>query len=78
MLSSLCSNTRKVFYQSVLESLLFYAALCWGSILVSDKLVPKTGSVTGTTMGMVVERWTLKTLFALTASGFSILIQISD
>jgi len=63
-----------MFYQSVVASVLFYAAGCWGGGKTDkdarrlDKLVKKAGSVLGRsldTLGTVVERRTRRKMQAI-------------
>lgn len=65
----ICSKMLQMFYQSVVASVLFYAAVCWGGSIRHkdarrlDKLVKRAGSVIGVrldTLEEVVERCTLK------------------
>ena len=60
-----CKEMLLMFYQSVMASVLFYAAVCWGGNMSKrdtgrlDKLVRKAGSVVGQSLdslGTVVEK----------------------
>ena len=64
-----CGEMLHMFYQSVVASTIFYAAVCWGGSATDrdtrrlDKLIRKAGSVLGRcldSLGVVVERrmWT--------------------
>ena len=62
-----CSEMLHMFYQSVVASVLFYAAVCWGGSMTDrnsrrlDRLVKKASSVLGRSLdplGAVVERRT--------------------
>ena len=66
---NVCSKMLKIFYQSVVASVFFFAVVCWGSSIgASDtnrlnKLIRKAGSVIGCkqdTLEAVMERRTLK------------------
>ena len=52
-----CKEMLLMFYQSVMASVLFYAAVCWGGNMSKrdtgrlDKLVRKAGSVVGQSLG---------------------------
>ena len=49
----MCSRMLRMFYQSAVASVLFYAAVCWGGSMMDkdakrlNKLVKKAGSVLG-------------------------------
>ena len=60
-----CGEMLHIFYQSVVASTIFYAAVCWGGSATErdtsslDKLIRKAGSVLGRcldSLGVVVER----------------------
>lgn len=66
---NICSKMLQMFYQSVVASVLFYAAVCWGGSIRHrdarrlDRLVKRAGSVIGArldTLEEVVERCTIK------------------
>ena len=68
---NVCSKMLHMFYRSVVESTIFFVAICWGSsIRASDskrlnRLIRKAGSVLGTTLEpleLVVERRMLNKL----------------
>ena len=66
-----CSRRLGIFYQSVVASALFYAAGCWGSIIVAgntnklNKPIRKTSSVIGCKMDTMVERRMLNQLLSI-------------
>ena len=71
---NICNKMLQMFYQSVVASVLFYAAVCWGGSLGKkqakrlDKLVKKAGSVIGVKMDSleeVVERYTMRMVEAI-------------
>ncbi|KAL3065695.1 hypothetical protein OYC64_015782 [Pagothenia borchgrevinki] len=71
---NVCSKMLEIFYQSVVASALFFAAVCWGgSIRAGDtsrinKLIRKAGSVIGIKLDpfeAVVERRTLNRLLSI-------------
>ena len=64
---NVCSKLLRMFYQSVVASVLFYAVVCWGGSIKKrdagrlDKLVRKAGAVVGSELDClttVVERRT--------------------
>ena len=69
-----CTKMLEIFYQSVVSSTIFFAAVCWGrSIRASDtnrleKIIKKAGSVLGLRLESfesVVERRTLNKLLSI-------------
>ncbi|KAK0134631.1 RNA-directed DNA polymerase from mobile element jockey [Merluccius polli] len=71
---NVCSKMLEIFYQSVVASAIFFAAVCWGSSIRAsdtnrlDKIIKKAGSVLGLRLESfesVVERRTLKKLFSI-------------
>ena len=70
---NVCSKMLEIFYQSVVASAIFFAAVCWGSSIRAsntnrlDKIIKKAGSVLGLRLQSfesVVER-TLKKRFSI-------------
>jgi len=71
---NMCSKMLEIFYQSVVASTIFFAAVCWGSsirasdIIRLDKIIKKTGSALGLRMESfetVVKRRTLNKLLSI-------------
>ena len=67
---NVCSKMLEIFYQSVVASALFFAAVCWGGSITSrlNKLIKKAGSVIGIKLDpfeAVVERRTLNRLLTI-------------
>jgi len=71
---NVCSKMLEIFYQSVVSSALFFAAVCWGSSLRAsdtnrlDKIIKKAGSVVGhrlESFESVAERRTLNKLLSI-------------
>ena len=69
---NVCRKMSEIFYQSVVASAIFFAAVCWGSSIRAsdtnrlDKTIKKAGSVLGLKLESfesVVERRTLKNCF---------------
>ena len=71
---NVCSKMLEIFYQSVVASALFFAAVCWGSSIGAgdtnrlNKLIKKAGSAVGCkldTADEVVEKRTLNKLLSI-------------
>ena len=71
---NVCNKLLRMFYQSVVASILFYAVVCWGGSIKKrdagrlDRLVRKAGAVVGTELDClttVAERRTLSRLLTL-------------
>ena len=71
---NVCSKMLEIFHQSVVASVIFFAAMCWGSSTRAsdtnrlDKIIKKAGSVLGCRLDSfetVVERRTLNKLLSI-------------
>ncbi|KAK3537287.1 hypothetical protein QTP70_006980 [Hemibagrus guttatus] len=71
---NICKKMLQMFYQTVVASALFYAAVCWGGSIKKkdasrlDKLVRKAGSIVGSeldSLTSVVERQMLSRLLSI-------------
>ena len=68
---NVCTKMLHIFYRSVVESAISFAAICWGSSIRTrdlkriNKLIRKAGSVLGVTLELIVQKRMLHKLMKM-------------